>query len=146
MRLLKRAENGELTLTKDLIHNIPPYAILSHTWGGDEEEVVFEDFVEGSRLSSSAQSKAGYRKIQFCGEQATRDGYQHFWVDTCCINKSNHSELSEAIISMFRWYRNSAKCYVYLADVSTKDWRWKPAFRKSRWFSRGWTLQELIAP
>jgi hypothetical protein len=146
MRLLERTENGELSLTKDLIDNIPPYAILSHTWGGDDDEVVFEDFVKGSVLSSSAHSKAGYRKIQFCGEQASRDGLQHFWVDTCCINKPNNTELSEAIISMFRWYRNAAKCYVYLGDVSTNSRRWKPEFRKSRWFTRGWTLQELIAP
>src|ERR1700761_9261600 len=146
MRLLKRTENGELSLTKDLTDNIPPYAILSHTWGGDDDEVVFEDFVEGSRLSGFGRSKAGYRKIQFCGEQAARDGLQHFWVDTCCINKPNNTELSEAIISMFRWYRNAAKCYVYLGDVSTNSRRWKPEFRKSRWFTRGWTLQELIAP
>jgi hypothetical protein len=75
-------------------------------------------------------------------------------VDTCCIDKSNNTELSEAINSMFRWYRNAAKCYVYLSDVSTNDYNqnnlspqsWEAAFRESRWFTRGWTLQELIAP
>ncbi|KAF2192389.1 HET-domain-containing protein [Zopfia rhizophila CBS 207.26] len=150
MRLLELRSHGELSLTKDLIINIPPYAILSHTWGEDDEEVTFKDFAEGS-----GKSKAGYRKIQFCGKQAARDGLQHFWVDTCCIDKSNNTELSEAINSMFRWYRKAAKCYVYLSDVSAKDynqvnqffqWTWEPAFRESRWFTRGWTLQELIAP
>jgi hypothetical protein len=72
-----------------------------------------------------------------------------------CIDKSNNNELSEAINSMFRWYRGAAKCYVYLLDVSRPALHaidefgqlpWEPAFRKSRWFTRGWTLQELIAP
>jgi hypothetical protein len=150
MRLLKLENHGEFSLTKDLINNIPPYAILSHTWGDDDQEVTFKDLAE-----DSGKTKAGYRKIQFCGQQAACDGLQYFWVDTCCIDKSNNSELSEAINSMFRWYRNAAKCYVYLSDVSTNNhnpinqsfqWTWEPAFRKSRWFTRGWTLQELTAP
>ncbi|OCK72991.1 HET-domain-containing protein, partial [Lepidopterella palustris CBS 459.81] len=149
MRLLKVKDNGEFSLTKDLINNIPPYAILSHTWGDDDEEVTFKDLTEGL-----GKTKLGYRKIQFCAEQAARDGLQHFWVDTCCIDKSNNAELSEAIISMFRWYRNATKCYVHLVDVSTNGQdpthlsfqSWEPVFRKSRWFTRGWTLQELIAP
>ena len=150
MRLLVLANHGEFSITKDLIDNIPPYAMLSHTWGGEDDEVTFKDLTEGS-----GKSKAGYRKIQFCGEQAARDGLQHFWVDTCCIDKSNNTELSEAINSMFGWYRKAAKCYVYLSDVSANDynqltqsfpWTWESAFRKSRWFTRGWTLQELVAP
>jgi hypothetical protein len=149
MRLLTLNNNGELSLTKDLINQFPPYAILSHTWGDDDEEVTFKDLAEGFR-----KTKVGYGKIQFCAEQAARDDLQHFWVDTCCIDKSNNAELSEAIISMFRWYCNATKCYVYLADVSTNGQDptnqsfqlWEPAFRKSRWFTRGWTLQELIAP
>jgi hypothetical protein len=148
MRLLELREHGEFSLTNDLIDNIPLYAILSHTWGNDDEEVTFMDLVK-----SSGTTKAGYRKIQFCAEQAARDGLQYFWGDTCCIDKSNNTELSEAINSMFRWYHNSAKCYVYLSDVSTNEHQnnlsfqsWEPALRKSRWFTRGWTLQELIAP
>jgi len=149
MRLLKLGDNGEFNLTKDLINNIPPYAILSHTWGDDDEEVTFKDLTEGF-----GKTKVGYRKIQFCAERASRDGLQHIWVDTCCIDKSNNAELSEAIISMFRWYRNATKCYVYLADVSINGQDptnqsfqpWELVFRKSRWFTRGWTLQELIAP
>ncbi|KAH8764627.1 heterokaryon incompatibility protein-domain-containing protein [Hyaloscypha finlandica] len=149
MRLLQVDENGEFSLTKDYVNDIPPYAILSHTWGDDEEEVTFKDLKKGS-----GKKKSGYKKIQFCGAQASRDGLQYFWVDTCCINKSNSTELSEAIISMFRWYKDAARCYVYLSDVLVVDLDpideslqlWKQAFRNSRWFTRGWTLQELIAP
>jgi hypothetical protein len=149
MRLLEVNGNGQLSLTQDIINNTIPYAILSHTWGDDGDEVNFKDLTD-----DSWRTKAGHRKLRFCGEQATRDGLQHFWVDTCCIDKSNNAELSEAINSMFRWYRNAAKCYVYLTDVSTNDpdkidpslQSWEAAFRSSRWFTRGWTLQELIAP
>ncbi|KIX02910.1 uncharacterized protein Z518_08853 [Rhinocladiella mackenziei CBS 650.93] len=124
--------------------------ILSHTWGADEDEVTFNDLYSGS-----GKNKAGYTKIQFCGQQARKNGLQYFWVDTCCINKANLTELAEAITSMFRWYRDAAKCYVYLSDVSVynndhshppQQWPWESAFRKSRWFTRGWTLQELLAP
>jgi len=150
MRLLERINNDEFSLTKDLFNDIPVYAILSHTWGDDDQEVTFEDLLKGS-----GKSKAGYQKIRFCGEQAFRDGLRYFWVDTCCIDKANHNELSEAINSMFRWYREAARCYVYLSDVSMHNSdgnnhisgsMWESAFRESRWFTRGWTLQELIAP
>jgi len=148
MRLLEIDGSGELSITKDLDRDVPPYAILSHTWGADEDEVTFNDLKEGS-----GKAKAGYRKIQFCGQQAQQDSLRYFWVDTCCIDKANHTELSEAITSMFRWYQNAAKCYVYLSDVSTRKRlhgenapEWGSAFRSSRWFTRGWTLQELLAP
>lgn len=149
MRLLKWSSPNELSLTEDLIDEIPPYAILSHTWGADSDEVTFTDIQQ-----RRGRSKAGYAKIQFCGERARKDGIDHFWVDTCCINKENHVELSEAITCMFRWYRDAEKCYVYLSDVSAHkrhndsntQHAWKSSFRTSRWFSRGWTLQELLAP
>ncbi|KAK4652844.1 HNWD NOD-like receptor pc4 [Podospora pseudocomata] len=146
MRLLERNDTGDVSLTGDIPDNqVPPYAILSHTWG--DEEVSFEDVTDGTR-----KNKRGYSKIQFCGDQAGRDGLKFFWIDTCCINKSDCDEFQEALNSMFRWYRNAAKCYVYLTDVSTyqqdadSNPGWELAFRKSRWFTRGWTLQELIAP
>jgi hypothetical protein len=150
MRLLKNEGVGGVIITSFDDNAIPPYAILSHTWGADTEEVTFADLVEGS-----GQAKRGYRKIRFCGEQAQHDGLQYFWVDTCCINKSDRAELSQAIRSMFRWYQNAARCYVYLSDVSTRkrklddmlgNFTWEPSFSSSRWFTRGWTLQELLAP
>jgi hypothetical protein len=73
---------------------IPPYAILSHTWG--DNEFLFKDLV-----NDTGKTKAGYGKILFCGEQAARDHVQYFWVDTCCIDKWNLPELLNAINSMF---------------------------------------------
>jgi hypothetical protein len=157
MRLLTRGKGLELSLTEDLVDEIPPYAILSHTWSNNAaEEVTFKDIKDGA-----GRLKAGYRKIEFCGEQAGRDGLQYFWVDTCCIDKSTSDELQASINSMFRWYRDAARCYVYLSDVSITvglsrnsdqanngqaELSWEPTFRASRWFTRGWTLQELLAP
>jgi hypothetical protein len=147
MRLLQISETGQLSLTgfRDGNDRIPRYAILSHRWLAAEEEPTFKDLMNGAGLG-----KTGYKKLLFCGEQARKDGLQYFWVDTCCINKEDKAELSHAINSMFRWYRNAAKCYVYLSDVSTKNKvsgsTWEPEFRVSKWFTRGWTLQELLAP
>jgi hypothetical protein len=150
MRLLERKPNGELVLREFIGSNLPAYAILSHTWGADSEEISFYDIEAGT-----GKSKDGYHKIQFCATQAAADGLRYFWVDTCCIDKKNAVELSEAINSMFRWYQQAARCYVYLLDVSVADYvennqhsqpAWEAAFTQSRWFTRGWTLQELIAP
>jgi hypothetical protein len=148
MRLLQIDDCGELSLTQDLPNVAHPYAILSHTWGDDNDEVTFEDLVNGQ---ASYKEKAGYQKIRFCGEQAKKDRLDYFWVDTCCINKANFTEYSEAINSMFRWYHEAVKCYVYLPDVSIDNvsrtnQTWEADFRNSRWFRRGWTLQELLAP
>jgi ankyrin repeat protein len=149
MRLLQ-LQDGGFSLVQFVGSNIPPYAILSHTWGPSNEEVTYQDL-----LSDTGEEKSGYRKLTFCGEQAAKDGLQYFWIDTCCIDKSSSAELSEAITSMFRWYHNSAKCYVYLSDVlankrkadcDTFSCTWELVFRTSKWFSRGWTLQELLAP
>jgi Heterokaryon incompatibility protein (HET)/NACHT domain len=152
MRLLRRSNSGEFSLTKDLVgdETIPPYAILSHTWGSDTEEVTFENMTNGT-----GKDKPGYEKIWFCGEQARQDGLQYFWIDTCCINKTKYAELSQAIKSMFRWYHKATRCYVYLSDVSTPPFNtsdelnprpWESDLRKSKWFTRGWMLQELLAP
>jgi hypothetical protein len=152
MRFLERNNTGEFRLTEDLVGDDIPreYAILSHRWGAPAEEVSFKDMIDGI-----GASKSGYDKIRFCGEQASRDRLQYFWIDTCCIDKSSSTELQEAINSMFHWYRNAAKCYVYLQDVSRPaldadnelgQLPWESSFRKSRWFTRGWTLQELVAP
>lgn len=157
MRLLERNAAGEVRLTGDLLdREIPQYAILSHTWRRGEE-VLFKDLTDvfTALPDGTGEEKLGYKKIRFCGDQAWRDGLQFFWVDTVCIDKSSSSELQETINRMFSFYRRAEKCYVYLADVSRPVFdaeeqsdqpRWKAAFRKSRWFTRGWTLQELIAP
>jgi hypothetical protein len=70
------------------------------------------------------------------------------WIDTCCIDKSSSAELSEAINSMFKWYNDAEVCYAFLSDVNADEDpnAWPSSFRNSRWFTRGWTLQELIAP
>ncbi|CAG9988621.1 unnamed protein product [Clonostachys byssicola] len=147
MRLLRIRSTGAIVLEYFDDSSVPPYAILSHTWGPDDEEVNFRDIQK-----RRGQSKDGYRKLEFCGQQAASDGLRYFWVDTCCIDKSSSEELGTAIRSMYRWYTESNQCYVYLADVEGRDSRgkrhknWEYAFRNSRWFTRGWTLQELIAP
>ncbi|KAF9462368.1 heterokaryon incompatibility protein-domain-containing protein [Collybia nuda] len=119
---------------------VPPYAILSHVW--EREEVLFEDIADG-------QSKRlyGYTKICHACRIARGDGFEYIWIDTCCINKENSTELSEAINSMYLWYKNARVCYVYLFDVRRQgDHGPGSQFATSRWFNRGWTLQELIAP
>ncbi len=149
MRLLSFNDSGRLVLTDFTGRTVPPYAILSHRWG--ESEVAFEDLaVEGKE---TYKRKQGYRKIQFCATQAARDELCYFWIDTCCIDKWNRRELSKAINSMFNWYKESTRCYVFLSDVSTEPATelhgqrdWEASFRASEWFTRGWALQELIAP
>ncbi|KAH7402447.1 hypothetical protein BKA66DRAFT_448776 [Pyrenochaeta sp. MPI-SDFR-AT-0127] len=151
MRLLHAEASGNFSLTEYVGGDIiPRYAILSHTWGQDREEVTFKDIVQ-----DTYKSKAGYRKLIFCSEQAAIDKLHFFWVDTCCIDKSSSSELQESINSMFQWYQKADICYVYLSDVSIlsleddgslSQWKWEKAFQNSRWFMRGWTLQELLAP
>lgn len=148
--------------------SIPPYAILSHTWG--EDEVLY------SHIKDSGY-KGGSAKIDGCCAQAVVDGLDYVWIDTCCIDKTSSAELSEAINSMFTWYRDSVICYAYLVDVPYANNhggdipsmipgsggpglpsmpsdethfddvpRTHSAFAKSRWFTRSWTLQELLAP
>jgi hypothetical protein len=148
MRLLRLEDNDTFSLVEILDGIVPPYAILSHTWGADSEEVTFEDMT-----CRKGAEKAGYRKIWFCATQARKDHLDYIWVDSCCIDRKSSSELSEAINSMFRWYQKADICYVYLADVTTEllgdtveGKSWNTAFEESRWFTRGWTLQELIAP
>lgn len=138
---------------------IPPYAILSHTW--NEEEITFE-------LIANVDVRVklnGWTKIEESCHRAASDGWTYIWIDTCCINKADTTELGEAINSMFRYYEAADICYAYLADVppryelSNEDTRsgshhpvdgngipWEWHFRSSRWFTRGWTLQALLAP
>ncbi|ENI10913.1 hypothetical protein COCC4DRAFT_67830 [Bipolaris maydis ATCC 48331] len=136
MRLLQIRGSDELSLVERLPDDLPPYAILSHTWGPSNEEVTYQDLLDGK-----GKEKVGYRKLILCGRQAAQDGFQYFWVDTCCIDKTSSAELSEAINSMYSWYQLAEVCYAYLADIGAKD-----SFTTSKWFTRGWTLQELLAP
>jgi len=123
--------------------HIPSYAILSHTWGQNHEEVHF-----GEIGTTSAHQKPGYQKIRYLCQQAATDGLRWAWCDTCCIDKSSSAELSESINSMFQWYQKANVCYAYLSDASATEVHEEKVdqMRTSRWFTRGWTLQELIAP
>ena len=139
--------NLQLVLVDD--DHPPPYAILSHTWS-EGQEVTYDELVAGT-----GKDKTGYAKIRFCVNRAAEDGIEYCWVDTYCIDKSSQQELQTAINSMFRWYQGAAKCYAYLSDVRVPEEvsdaqafpiSWAQSFRQSRWFTRGWTLQELLAP
>ncbi|KAL9489368.1 hypothetical protein ACSS6W_001645 [Trichoderma asperelloides] len=122
---------------------IPKYAILSHRWG--EYELTLQD------VNSLIWTKRGFendipkveafRKVKYCCARAKFDSFKYVWIDSCCIDKTSSAELSEAINSMYLWYYQSTKCYAYLADVQSIS-----TFKKSEWFLRGWTLQELLAP
>ena len=129
-------------------HDIPDYAILSHCWGSPKEEVTFREL----RNNTYRQDCYGWRKIVECYHLAQDDGLQWAWVDTCCIDKRSSAELAEAISSMFKWYEAAKVCYAFLPDIDT-DIHKRPfwstemqSFANSRWFTRGWTLQELLAP
>jgi hypothetical protein len=120
----------------------PSYAILSHTW--TNEEIDYQNFL-GERRSGK---EAGYAKLDNGCKVAAAAGYDYLWLDTCCIDKTNNVELSEAINSMFQWYKRADRCFAYLADVpATPDLPDADSFFSlSKWFTRGWTLQELLAP
>ncbi|KAI1458132.1 HET-domain-containing protein [Annulohypoxylon moriforme] len=129
---------------------VPPYAILSHTWV-EGEEISFRDFIEPS---PSTTKKPGYHKIKGACRIARQDGIDWIWIDTNCIDKASSAELTEAINSMYNWYKGSEVCYAYLSDIpgsASQDGEgdlgyMNHQFRQSIWFRRGWTLQELIAP
>ncbi|KAF2250302.1 HET-domain-containing protein [Trematosphaeria pertusa] len=138
MRLL----NTSTLRVEEFQAQIPEYVILSHTW--EEEEVTFQD-VESGR----AWKKKGYMKLVKCCERAASDGFTYCWLDTCCIDKTSSAELSEAINSMYQWYKHSRICYAYLADfesIAQSEKYGCRTFAQSRWWTRGWTLQELLAP
>ncbi|KAL7923796.1 HET protein [Trichoderma austrokoningii] len=135
MRLLKSkliSEPGALEIKDFDDNNLPKYAILSHRWGDDE--LTLQDVERGTT------AKEGFKKVQQSCDMAKREGIDYIWIDTCCIDKTSSAELSEAINSMYLWYFKSHRCYAYLADVPSTP------FGESQWFTRGWTLQELVAP
>ncbi|KAK0639879.1 hypothetical protein B0T16DRAFT_307820, partial [Cercophora newfieldiana] len=128
---------------------VPRYIILSHTWGADE--ISFQDYIEGYKKIYDFAHLA--KMLRRRADKSLRDPVKHIWIDTCCINKESSAELSEAINSMYAWYRQAHTCIALLSDVEIPV----PGLRvlsdvlenwigESRWFTRGWTLQELIAP
>ncbi|KAK3348898.1 heterokaryon incompatibility protein-domain-containing protein [Lasiosphaeria hispida] len=123
--------------------NMPPYAILSHTWDLDKPELLFDDLKRPDHMHSK-----GYQKVENTCRLAKAMELDWVWIDTCCIDKSSSAELSEAINSMFQWYKRAEICFVHLADVRQHDVARDPdsALLDCRWFTRGWTLQELLAP
>jgi hypothetical protein len=127
---------------------IPRYAILSHRWGS--KEVTFQDLnaFESQDWDPAAVDRhgPGLLKIMHTCSQALKDDLEWVWVDTCCIDKTSSAELSEAINSMFAWYFYSDVCYAYLDDVHGISDHDQAEFRNTKWFIRGWTLQELLAP
>ena len=128
--------------------DVPPYAVLSHRWDHADDEVSFEDFSQ--RISQAKLKKGLKHKVELCCRQALEDGLMHAWIDTCCVDKNSSAELSEAINSMFRWYQESQVCYVFPSDVNEvrrDDHNGiESTLRSSAWLTRGWTLQELLAP
>ena len=126
----------------------PPYAILSHTW--ENEEVSFQDLTDFHRRQPqhhypALQARDGFQKIVHTCRLAQDHSIDWVWVDTCCIDKSSSAELTETINSMFRWYQKAVVCFAYLGDLSPAD-DLQDSLQNCRWFTRGWTLQELIAP
>ncbi|EME39025.1 hypothetical protein DOTSEDRAFT_75646 [Dothistroma septosporum NZE10] len=117
----------------------PPYAIASHRWC--DSEATLEDVGNRSKTDS-----AGFKKVEefakYIKDNVPSVGW--LWIDTCCIDKTSSAELSSSIHSMFRWYREAEVCLAYLSNVESVDDYDK--FRQSVWFTRGWTLQELLAP
>ncbi|EGP85272.1 uncharacterized protein MYCGRDRAFT_45759, partial [Zymoseptoria tritici IPO323] len=111
------------------------YAIFSHVWLSKDQEVTFQDIEHGTY-----DHKAGWAKVVNACRRALEDKLDYCWIDTCCVDKTSSAELSEAINSMYRWYYQAKVCYAYLPDVPDVP------LRESKWFTRGWTLQELIAP
>ncbi|CAH0054339.1 unnamed protein product [Clonostachys solani] len=121
----------------------------AHMWSRPASaEVTFREMREDL---ASAQSKMCFTKIFNSCVIAKSHDLSWVWIDTCCIDKTSSADLSEAINSMYRYYRDSAECLVYLSDFSyyqpgASRAKKLEAIGQSRWFSRGWTLQELIAP
>ncbi|CAI6337446.1 unnamed protein product [Periconia digitata] len=121
----------------------PPYAILSHTWGPTGTEITFRDMEAGLEKTKPES----YQKLNYTCLQAEEDGILYVWIDNFCIDKESSAELSESINSMYAWYNEAKICYAFMADViADEDAQTSTEFSQSRWFTRGWTLQELIAP
>jgi hypothetical protein len=124
------------------------YAILSHVWGRKED--TFQGVQSLATLPDHERWTKVSEKVKNCCKFVAAVEFEWVWIDTCCIDKSSSAELSEAINSMYLWYSRSGLCVVFLEDVPDREDPRSPSsfspFRNSKWFRRGWTLQELIAP
>ncbi|KAK7440030.1 hypothetical protein VKT23_017281 [Stygiomarasmius scandens] len=141
------------TLTLKLVKfnddsTVPPYAILSHRWIS-EKEVVYAEYFQPRKETSF---KSGYQKIRAACRKARQDGIRYIWIDTCCIRQGDHGDVAANVTSMYAYYQNAKVCYAYLGDIS-EEFDSSSSSRSralrllwSRWFQRGWTLQELVAP
>ena len=132
MRLLHAQH---LTLCEFPGATAPPYAILSHTLG--KKEISLQEI----KARKAPENTVAYAKLLGTCQRALKDGHDWVWIDTCNIDKTSSAELQEAINSMYSWYRNAAVCYVYMTDVPTQRDGWGRAFKRSRWWMRGWTLR-----
>ncbi|KAH7074500.1 heterokaryon incompatibility protein-domain-containing protein, partial [Paraphoma chrysanthemicola] len=129
----------DLAIREFVADDAPPYLIVSHRWR--EDEVLFADLNVSSSSMPDVQSKKGFAKLRTTCRIASQMGLRYLWIDTCCIDKSSSSDVAEAVVSMYDWYANARCCIAYLDDIHvTSD------LSQSSWFSRGWTLPELIAP
>ncbi|EIW62342.1 HET-domain-containing protein, partial [Trametes versicolor FP-101664 SS1] len=138
---------------KEFASKTPRYAILSHRW--EKVELTFADVEERNQANKkkipwTTEKTRAWAKVENACKFAKEKGFDWIWLDMCCINKASSAELQEAINSMFSWYRDAALCLAYLNDVpdlAMEDPQLAESqFRQSEWFTRGWTLQELVAP
>ncbi|THU87812.1 HET-domain-containing protein [Dendrothele bispora CBS 962.96] len=143
MRLL----NTHTYRVEEFLTNTPKYAILSHTWGKDE--VTFQD----TQNLDVAKVKAGWSKVENACTYVRKYKFDWIWIDTCCIDKSSSAELSEALNSMYKYYEEACVCIAYLNDLekpsnkaTNKATELLNMLERCKWFTRGWTLQELVAP
>ncbi|KAK3671709.1 hypothetical protein LTR78_008442 [Recurvomyces mirabilis] len=156
MRLLRLTQDG-YAFHDFLEPEKVTYAILSHRWYAEGKDVLFDDIA--NQHQPSLASRQGWKKLNYASTQAAKDGIEYFWIDTCCIDRRNSAELSEAIDSVYYWYSSATYCYVYLWDIgptcpelagrsmsTIQPDHHLELFLDSDWFTRGWTLQEMIAP
>ena len=121
-----------------------PYIILSHVWMANEIE--YENMENFQKICVSPfYEKSATKIVGACQKVLVYDKGEvvHLWMDTVCINKKDPAEVSASINSMYRWYKGAKACFAYLDDFPTDG---VEIFTQSRWFDRGWTLQELVAP
>ena len=150
MRLLN---TDDLMFRDFLGEHTEPYAILSHCWSctPGQDEPTYQQVI----ANTVDHDSCGWKKVEKCCAIARERGLQWAWIDTVCIDKTSSAELSEAINSMYAWYQGSVECYVLLDDIdgspslqarTAARQQFEQTFQRSRWFTRGWTLQELLAP